>query len=60
MELRLPQAASCAGQDFDLPADPKYTIVDSVLDSLRFTVTKTLQRDARGHLVSISKLCRSG
>jgi hypothetical protein len=29
-------------------------VVDSVLDSLRFTQTKTLQQDTRGHLVSIS------
>src|ERR1019366_536468 len=39
---------------FYVPADPKYTLVDSVEDSLRFTLTKTLQRDSNGHLVSIS------
>ena len=39
---------------FYLPENPKYTIVDSVADSLRFTVEKTLQPDERGHLASIS------
>jgi hypothetical protein len=41
-------------QTFRLPENPRYTIVDSSLDSLRFTLTKTLRRDDRGHLVSIS------
>ncbi len=40
--------------DFYLPENPAYTITDSALDSLRFTLTKTLQRDERGHLVSLS------
>jgi hypothetical protein len=31
-----------------------YTIVDSVLDSLRFTITKTLIRNSNGNLESIS------
>jgi len=39
---------------FYLPENSRYTIVDSALDSVRFTLTKTLRRDARGHLVSIS------
>ncbi|MHC4178816.1 MAG: hypothetical protein ACYSWU_14995 [Planctomycetota bacterium] len=39
---------------FYVPEDPKYTITDSVLDSIRFTLEKTLRRDQRGHLVSIS------
>ncbi len=39
---------------FYVPADPDYTAVDSVRDSLRFTLTRTLQRDARGRLASIS------
>lgn len=47
-------AAPTKGGAFYLPADPGYTIVESVLDSLRFTLEKTLQRDAKGHLVSIS------
>jgi hypothetical protein len=53
-------AQAAAGPDalssrsFYLPENPRYTIVDSALDSIRFTLTKTLQRDAKGHLVSIS------
>ena len=39
---------------FYVPENPKYTIVDSALDSIRFTLEKTLRRDERGHLVSIS------
>lgn len=39
---------------FHLPADPVYSIVDSVRDSLRFTLDKTLKRGECGHLVSIS------
>ncbi len=64
--LLLPLAAlpfcrweSTAGENeslrkFYLPADPKYTLVDSMTDSVRFTLTKTLQKDTNGHLVSIS------
>ncbi len=53
--LRLPAAPPPApASDFYLPENPRYTIVDSVLDSLRFTLTKTLARGACGHLVSIS------
>ncbi|MCU0961742.1 MAG: hypothetical protein MUF48_16735 [Pirellulaceae bacterium] len=39
---------------FYVAENPHYTIADSVLDSLRFTLTKTLREDDRGHLVSIS------
>ena len=39
---------------FYVAADPAYTIADSVLDSLRFTMNKTLVLDGKGHLVSIS------
>jgi hypothetical protein len=39
---------------FHVPADSRYSIVDSAIDSLRFTLTKTLRPDDRGHLVSIS------
>lgn len=39
---------------FYVPANPHYTLVDSVLDSLRFTLTKTLKRDSAGRLISIS------
>jgi len=43
-----------AADAFHLPADPAYTIVDSMRDSLRFTLERTLREDAKGHLVSIS------
>jgi len=53
-----PPGATTNGQAgegrFYVPANPKYTITDSVLDSIRFTLDKTLRRDERGHLVSIS------
>jgi hypothetical protein len=39
---------------FYLPADPFYTIVDSVLDSVRFTLGKALRRCECGHLASRS------
>ncbi|MBN2505943.1 MAG: hypothetical protein JXQ71_04545 [Verrucomicrobia bacterium] len=39
---------------FYVPENPHYTIVDSVRDSLRFTLTRTLKADDRGRLVSIS------
>jgi hypothetical protein len=42
------------GFEFYLPENPRYTIVESTLDSLRFTLDKTLKRDDHGHLVSIS------
>jgi len=43
-----------ADRPFYVPENPRYTIVDSARDSIRFTVEKTLRRDERGHLVSIS------
>ncbi|MCL5099114.1 MAG: hypothetical protein M1608_16575, partial [Candidatus Omnitrophica bacterium] len=36
------------------PENPNYTITDSVQDSIRFTLTKTLRPDTNGHLVAIS------
>jgi hypothetical protein len=39
---------------FYLTENPQYTIVESSLDSIRFTLNKTVRRDDRGHLVSIS------
>lgn len=39
---------------FYVPENAEYTIVDSTVDSLRFTLTKTLRRNQRGHLESIS------
>ncbi len=41
-------------REFYVAENPRYPIVDSVVDSLRFTLEKTLRRDERGHLVSIS------
>lgn len=43
-----------ADRPFYVPENPRYTIVSSVVDSLRFTLNKTLKPDDRGHLVSIS------
>lgn len=40
--------------EFYVPENPDYTIVDSMHDSVRFTLERTLREDARGHLVSIS------
>ncbi|HXW15395.1 MAG TPA: hypothetical protein VEN79_12880 [Terriglobia bacterium] len=34
--------------------NPQYSIVDSALDSIHFTVERTLRRDPHGHLVSVS------
>jgi len=39
---------------FYVPENPAYTITDSMLDSVRFTLTRTLTNDSRGHLVSRS------
>ncbi|MHC1766840.1 MAG: hypothetical protein AB9869_21460 [Verrucomicrobiia bacterium] len=59
----LPESAPLAAQPepvrvenraFYVPENPNYTIVQSARDSARFTLEKTLRRDERGHLVSIS------
>lgn len=48
-------AAETSGLDgFYVPASSNYSIVDSAKDSLRFTLSRTLKRDERGDLVSIS------
>lgn len=39
---------------FYLPADVHYTLVDSVVDSVGFTLNKTLQLDPHHHLASVS------
>jgi len=39
---------------FYVPENAEYTVVQSTLDSLRFTLDKTLKRGECGHLVSIS------
>ena len=41
-------------RSFYVPADPAYSLVDSVQDSLRFTVTRTLRRDRYDQVVSTS------
>ncbi len=41
-------------ESFYLPADPRYSIVDSALDSVRFTLGRTLRRCECGHLASKS------
>ena len=48
------RGVQCGASDppFYLAADPAYTIVDSVLDSLRFTLNRTLTTCDRGHIVS--------
>jgi hypothetical protein len=46
--------ADDGSRPFYVPGNPAYTIVDSVKDSLRFTLDQTLEPDARGHLVSRS------
>ena len=45
---------NAAEDEFYLPADPEYSIVDSVMDSIRFTMTRTLTRCDQGHLASKS------
>jgi hypothetical protein len=42
-----------------VPENPRYTICDSALDSLRFTAEKTLRLDEHGHLVSTSSFVDS-
>ncbi|MBP7751389.1 MAG: hypothetical protein KA323_11905 [Planctomycetes bacterium] len=45
---------AAADGEFYVPENPRYTIVASVVDSLRFTVDKTLRPCEKGHLASIS------
>lgn len=47
-------ADTFGGGRFHVAENSQYTIVDSVLDSLRFMVTNMLHADDRGHLVSRS------
>lgn len=39
---------------FYVPENRRYTIVSSAVDSVRFTLNKSLRADAHGHLVAIS------
>jgi len=43
-----------AGRRFYVPENGEFTITDSAVASIGFTLTKTLRADDRGHLVSIS------
>ena len=49
-----PGETDSRGRSFYVPENPSYPITTSVLDSIRFTLEKTLQSDKSGHLVSIS------
>lgn len=51
---RVEAAEAAAGRGFYVPADPKHTLVDSVVDSIRFTLTRTLRPDTNGNLVASS------
>ena len=48
------QPAGAGDPSFYVPENPKYTIVDSAVDSIRFTLGETLREDEHGHLVPIS------
>ena len=47
------------GQGSHLSGNRQYTLVDSALDSIHFTVERTLKRDPHGHLVSVSSFVDS-
>jgi hypothetical protein len=49
-----PGGNDAAQRTFYVPENPDYTIVQSTLDSLRFTLNKTLKEGECGHLASIS------
>jgi len=50
----VPGSSDVAQRAFHLPENSDYTIVQSTLDSLHFTLDKTLKEGRCGHLVSIS------
>jgi hypothetical protein len=52
--LKATLVSATVERPFYLPASEGYSIADSVRDSLRFTLNKTLRRETNGHLVSIS------
>jgi hypothetical protein len=52
--VAVPLRAAEGSPSFYLPANPAYSIVESTLDSVRFTCERTLQTNASGRLVSIS------
>lgn len=47
-------ASEQEAKTFYLPENPGYSIAASALDSLRFTLTKTLRADEKRHLVAVS------
>ena len=47
-------ARPAAARAFYVPDNPHFPIVESARQSVRFTLEKTLRKDERGHLVSIS------
>jgi hypothetical protein len=47
-------AETVDAERFYVPADPNYTVAHSVLDSIRFTLTRTLKPDPAGNLAAIS------
>jgi hypothetical protein len=47
-------AAELSQRPFYRPENPGYPIVGSAIDSIEFTLTRTVRPDERGHLVSIS------
>ncbi len=52
--IRPPEPEAMKKRPFYVAENAKYTIVDSVVDSIRFTLDKTLTRDKKGHLASTS------
>ncbi len=52
--LAVGEPAALAERAFYVAENPGYTIVASALDSVRFTLDKTLRNDEHGHLVSRS------
>lgn len=49
-----PNRSDLSQREFYVPENPEYTIVQSMIDSVRFTLGKTLRNDGRGGLASIS------
>lgn len=56
---RLSRTISRQADTFYVPENPKYTVVDSALDSVRFTVDKTLTQTPEGRIASRSNFVDS-
>jgi hypothetical protein len=52
--MEVPAAQTTQTNSFYLPTDAGHGLVESVLDSIGFTLTKTLKSDEQGHLISLS------